>query len=101
MKWTYVPQHSPNAGSGSFTLRPTNHLAIARCSSVTRMAMFSKSTPRSLQSSKDVQADAPGAQLSFSDIRPSDVHKRDSAISSGQLEVDFAGDQVGDGDEIA
>src|SRR5215472_17255096 len=27
--------------------------------------------------------------------------KGDSAISSGQLEVDFASDQVGDGDEIA
>jgi DNA-binding transcriptional LysR family regulator len=29
------------------------------------------------------------------------VTARDSAVSSGQLEVDFASDQVGDRDEIA
>src|SRR5262249_38897624 len=64
MKWTYVPQHSPNAGSGSFTLRPTNLLAIAHCSFVTRMAMSSKSTPRSLQSFKVCKPMPEGTQLS-------------------------------------
>src|SRR5215468_10548817 len=64
MKWTYVPQHSPNAGLGSLTLRPINLLAIARCSFVTRMAMSSKSTPRSLQSFKVCKPIPEGHQLS-------------------------------------
>jgi len=34
--------------------------------------------------------------------KPSDPDlKGEPAVSSGQLEVDFASDQVGDGDEIA